>query len=71
MIFVPYRVSMMETFPVLNAWFEIAGLDPAGLYFERYDNKVKLDPSDASFVDVIHTDAASLFQMGKLTCNVF
>jgi hypothetical protein len=54
----------MGNLPVLDRstciWLEIAGLDPAGLHFERYDNKVKLDPSDASFVDVIHTDAASL-----------
>lgn len=42
----------------------ITGLDPAGLYFERFDNKVKLDPSDAMFVDVIHTNAASLLKMG-------
>ncbi|XP_056013685.1 inactive pancreatic lipase-related protein 1-like [Ostrea edulis] len=41
----------------------ITGLDPAGLNYERYDTKVKLDPSDANFVDVIHTDAASLLEM--------
>ncbi|XP_061162928.1 inactive pancreatic lipase-related protein 1-like [Saccostrea echinata] len=41
----------------------ITGLDPAGLYFEKFDTKVKLDPSDASFVDVIHTDGASLLEM--------
>ncbi|XP_062615308.1 inactive pancreatic lipase-related protein 1-like [Saccostrea cucullata] len=41
----------------------ITGLDPAGLYFEKYDTKVKLDPTDANFVDVIHTDGASLLEM--------
>ncbi|XP_061197857.1 inactive pancreatic lipase-related protein 1-like [Saccostrea echinata] len=41
----------------------ITGLDPAGLYFEKFDTKVKLDPSDALFVDVIHTDGASLMEL--------
>ncbi|XP_062571557.1 inactive pancreatic lipase-related protein 1-like [Saccostrea cucullata] len=41
----------------------ITGLDPAGLYFEKFDTKVKLDPTDANFVDVIHTDGASLLEM--------
>ncbi|XP_055956170.1 pancreatic lipase-related protein 2-like [Patella vulgata] len=41
----------------------ITGLDPAGLSFERYDIKVRLDPSDATYVDVIHTDGETLFQL--------
>ncbi|KAL3889396.1 hypothetical protein ACJMK2_001740 [Sinanodonta woodiana] len=35
----------------------ISGLDPAGPLFEWTDPKVRLDPSDALFVDVIHTNA--------------
>ncbi|XP_062592184.1 inactive pancreatic lipase-related protein 1-like [Saccostrea cucullata] len=42
----------------------ITGLDPAGLHFQGFDIKVKLDVSDASFVDVIHTDAASFSDLG-------
>ncbi|KAK6188486.1 hypothetical protein SNE40_004651 [Patella caerulea] len=41
----------------------ITGLDPAGLSFENYDVKVRLDPSDATYVDVIHSDAGTLFTL--------
>ena len=38
-----------------------SGLDPAEPYFQNTDKVVRLDPTDALFVDVIHTDGASFF----------
>lgn len=39
----------------------ITGLDPAEPYFQGMGEQVRLDPGDAMFVDVIHTDARSFF----------
>lgn len=42
------------------------GLDPAEPCFEGTPELVRLDPSDALFVDVIHTDAAPIIpNMGE------
>ena len=35
----------------------LTGLDPAGLYFTTVSSDFRLDESDTSYVDVIHTDA--------------
>ena len=40
------------------------GLDPAEPYFEGTDPVVRLDPSDAAFVDVIHTDGGPILVGG-------
>jgi len=38
----------------------ITGLDPASPYFEDHDKDVRLDKTDAAFVDVIHTDTRTV-----------
>ena len=34
----------------------VSALDPAGPLFEDYEIDVRLDATDANYVDVIHTD---------------
>jgi len=43
----------------------ITGLDPAEPYFQGYGIGVRLDPSDAKFVDIIHSDADSIVEVVK------
>ncbi|KAL6087378.1 hypothetical protein STEG23_027594 [Scotinomys teguina] len=40
--------------------FYLSGLDPAEPCFQGLPEEVRLDPSDAMFVDVIHTDSAPI-----------
>lgn len=44
----------------LNKLGRITGLDPAQPYFQYMPPSVRLDKTDADFVDVIHTDSASI-----------
>uniref|UniRef100_F7AMZ2 Pancreatic lipase-related protein 2-like n=1 Tax=Ciona intestinalis TaxID=7719 RepID=F7AMZ2_CIOIN len=48
----------------------ISGLDPAGPYFEGTPIEVRLDSSDATFVDVLHTDAEKLKDFGYGTNEI-
>ena len=41
-----------------------AGLDPAEPHFEKTHPMVRLDETDAFYVDVIHTDANPLMSLG-------
>jgi len=41
----------------------ITGLDPAEPYFQWLHSSIRLDPSDAEFVDVIHTNGESIFNI--------
>ncbi|XP_013414570.2 pancreatic triacylglycerol lipase-like [Lingula anatina] len=42
----------------------ITGLDPAGPFFESYPTVVRLDKSDAKFVDIIHSNGVSITSGG-------
>jgi len=41
----------------------ITGLDPAEPYFQWLHTSIRLDPSDAKFVDVIHSNGESIFSI--------
>ncbi|KAH6924671.1 hypothetical protein HPB50_021812 [Hyalomma asiaticum] len=45
------------------------GLDPAGPLFYRMPPPVRLDPSDANFVDVIHSDASKPYFLIEGQCS--
>ncbi|CAF0926951.1 unnamed protein product [Adineta ricciae] len=47
-----------------NQLARISGLDPAGPYFEGKNALVRLDPTDAKFVDVLHTNTEIAFGLG-------
>ena len=47
----------------------ITGLDPAEPFFQFMPPSVRLDPTDALLVDVIHTDADSIFNLGAGECG--
>ncbi|XP_015908743.1 pancreatic triacylglycerol lipase-like [Parasteatoda tepidariorum] len=48
----------------LNGVSRITGLDPAGPYFQNAIPILRLDRTDAKFVDIIHTNAANNFIQG-------
>lgn len=44
-----------------HAWFCVAGLDPAGPLYRGKPPSERLDPTDAQFVDVIHSDTDGMW----------
>ena len=53
----------------INSMGRISGLDPAGPYYTGTAYFIHLDPTDAIYVDNIHTDADSIFMLGYGTAQ--
>ncbi|XP_066289250.1 pancreatic lipase-related protein 2-like [Branchiostoma lanceolatum] len=49
---------------VLHCVLNYLGLDPAAIYYAESPPEARLDPTDAEFVDIIHTDAEMLGGIG-------
>lgn len=49
-----FTLSGAEVMP--HSWFYVTGLDPAGPLYRGKPPSERLDPTDAQFVDVIHSD---------------
>lgn len=67
-----YLISLGCFLLGLKAWtyfifYSELGLDPAGPLFTNTDPSVRLDPTDALFVDGIHSDAVPLHDAGNYT----
>ena len=54
---------------VNNALSRISGLDPAGPSFQGKKLSVRLDATDAKFVDVIHSNTEIAFGLGLGTTD--
>ncbi|KAG1657254.1 Pancreatic triacylglycerol lipase [Nymphon striatum] len=48
----------------INKISRISGLDPAEPYYDGMPRSVRLDTTDAKFVDIIHTDDSSILGIG-------
>lgn len=57
-------LSLPHTF-LTGLFYVCLGLDPAGICFEGFPDMVRLDPSDAQFVDVIHSNAGKFPSIGN------
>lgn len=53
----------------------MTALDAAGPLFENYPEAIRIDPSDALFVDAVHTDGDDFYMVvigeGGLCCSMW
>lgn len=59
-------VKSFHNCTIVTNYLHFPGLDPADPYFSDTESIVRLDPSDATFVDIVHTDAAPFVKGGKI-----
>jgi len=64
MVMIIFRVNHCLNFQIL---YYIK--DPAGPYFENTPSVVRLDKTDAKFVDIIHTDTNKLVANNSFGIN--
>lgn len=67
-IYTLYVMTYLQQYLLNQTYLIYSGLDPAGPLFQYTPTMVRLDPSDAKFVDIIHTHAGHLFfDFGKFS----
>ena len=59
-----YIIEKFREIAISRKKISSSGLDPAGPLFEGYDPNVRLDKTDADYVDVIHSNGDSLIVGG-------
>jgi Lipase. len=69
-IFLQIQYPLMDLMVQVKCFILFSGLDPADPYFSGTESIVRLDPTDATFVDIVHTDAAPFVKGGESVVKI-